>query len=111
MFKMIGALNALAGVQLVISFAAKDIAMWTSLFVLIRMLLEFKTQGFAPLQQRFSQRDAILGQVIGTSDGLQGVCEGVDNDGVLLIATAQGRVKINSAEVSVRPVNAIQGAS
>jgi hypothetical protein len=29
----------------------------------------------------------------------------------LLIATAQGRVKINSAEVSVRPVNAIQGAS
>ena len=78
---------------------------------LIRMLLEFKTQGFAPLQQRFSQRDAILGQVIGTSDGLQGVCEGVDNDGVLLIATAQGRVKINSAEVSVRPVNAIQGAS
>ena len=77
---------------------------------LIRMLLEFKSQGFAPLQQRFSQRDAILGQVIGTSDGLQGVCQGVDADGVLQIDTTHGRVKINSAEVSVRPVNTIQGA-
>lgn len=77
---------------------------------LIQMLLDFTSHGFAPLQQRFSQRDAILGQVIGTSDGLQGVCLGVDADGVLEIDTPQGRVKINSAEVSVRPVNAIQGA-
>jgi BirA family transcriptional regulator, biotin operon repressor / biotin---[acetyl-CoA-carboxylase] ligase len=77
---------------------------------LIQMLLDFSSHGFAPLQQRFSQRDAILGQVIGTSDGLQGVCQGVDADGVLQIDTAHGRVKINSAEVSVRPVNTIQGA-
>ena len=77
---------------------------------LIRMLLEFKPQGFAPLQHRFNQRDAILGQVIHTSDGLQGVCEGVDELGVLQIATAQGLVKINSAEVSVRPVNPSAGA-
>ena len=40
MFKMIGALNALAGVQLVISFAARDIAIWAAIFVLIRLLLE-----------------------------------------------------------------------
>lgn len=77
---------------------------------LIQMLLDFTSHGFAPLQQRFSQRDAILGQVIGTSDGLQGICQGVDADGVLQIDTAHGRVKINSAEVSVRPVNSIQGA-
>ena len=77
---------------------------------LIQLLLDFSSHGFAPLQQRFSQRDAILGQVIGTSDGLQGVCQGVDADGVLQIDTAHGRVKINSAEVSVRPVNTIQGA-
>ena len=77
---------------------------------LIQILLDFTSHGFAPLQQRFSQRDAILGQVIGTSDGLQGVCQGVDADGVLQIDTAHGRVKINSAEVSVRPVNTIQGA-
>jgi BirA family biotin operon repressor/biotin-[acetyl-CoA-carboxylase] ligase len=77
---------------------------------LIRMLLEFTSQGFAPLQHRFNQRDAILGQVVHTSDGLQGVCEGVDESGVLQIATAQGRVQINSAEVSVRPVNPPAGA-
>jgi BirA family biotin operon repressor/biotin-[acetyl-CoA-carboxylase] ligase len=77
---------------------------------LIQMLLDFSSHGFAPLQQRFSQRDAILGQVIGTGDGLQGVCQGVDAEGVLQIDTTHGRVKINSAEVSVRPVNTIQGA-
>lgn len=77
---------------------------------LIQLLLDFSSHGFAPLQQRFSQRDAILGQLIGTSDGLQGVCQGVDADGVLQIDTTHGRVKINSAEVSVRPVKTIQGA-
>ncbi len=40
MFKMIGALNALAGVQLVISFAARDIAICSAVFVLIRLILE-----------------------------------------------------------------------
>ena len=50
MFKMIGALNALAGVQLVISFAAKDIALWTSLFVLIRLLLEDLTTYLYPVR-------------------------------------------------------------
>lgn len=40
MFKLIGALNALAGVQLVITFHATDIAYWTSLFVFIRLILE-----------------------------------------------------------------------
>jgi BirA family biotin operon repressor/biotin-[acetyl-CoA-carboxylase] ligase len=77
---------------------------------LIRMLLEFTSQGFSPLQQRFNQRDAILGQAVSTSDGLEGVCEGVDEMGVLQIATAQGLVKINSAEVSVRPTNPSAGA-
>jgi hypothetical protein len=40
MSKLIGALNALAGVQLVISFHAKDIAYWTAIFVFVRMVLE-----------------------------------------------------------------------
>ena len=40
MFKLIGALNALAGVQLVITFHATDIAYWTSIFVFIRLILE-----------------------------------------------------------------------
>lgn len=40
MSKLIGAMNALAGVQLVISFHAKEIAYWTAIFVFVRMLLE-----------------------------------------------------------------------
>ena len=40
MSKLIGGLNALAGVQLLITFHAKEIAWWTAVFVLIRMILE-----------------------------------------------------------------------
>jgi hypothetical protein len=40
MSKLIGGLNALAGVQLLITFHAKEIAWWTAVFVLVRMILE-----------------------------------------------------------------------
>jgi hypothetical protein len=40
MFKMIGGLNALAGVQLLITFDAQKIGYWTSIFVLARLALE-----------------------------------------------------------------------
>ena len=50
MFKMIGALNALAGVQLVISFAARDIAILASTFILIRLLLEDLTTYLYPVR-------------------------------------------------------------
>jgi hypothetical protein len=40
MFKMIGGLNALAGVQLLITFDAQKIGYWTSIFVFIRLVLE-----------------------------------------------------------------------
>lgn len=39
-FKLVGGLNALAGVQLLITFQAKEIAYWTAIFVLVRMALE-----------------------------------------------------------------------
>jgi hypothetical protein len=38
--KMIGGLNALAGVQLLITFDAAKIGYWTSIFVLVRLILE-----------------------------------------------------------------------
>jgi hypothetical protein len=40
MSKLIGGLNALAGVQLLITYSAKEIAWWTAVFVLVRMILE-----------------------------------------------------------------------
>ena len=71
---------------------------------LVAMLLKFETQGFAELQTRFNARDAIKGLEVTGSDGHQGKCMGVDAQGALQIQTQQGLLKINSAEVSVRPV-------
>ena len=71
---------------------------------LVAMLLKFETQGFAELQTRFNARDAIKGLEVASSDGHQGKCMGVDAQGVLQIQTQQGLIKINSAEVSVRPL-------
>lgn len=50
MFKLIGALNALAGVQLLISFQAKEIAYWSAIFIFIRMLLEDFATYFYPVR-------------------------------------------------------------
>jgi BirA family biotin operon repressor/biotin-[acetyl-CoA-carboxylase] ligase len=71
---------------------------------LIASILKFETNGFAELQARFNARDAIKGLEVTSSEGHQGKCEGVDSEGVLQIQTPEGLVKINSAEVSVRPV-------
>jgi BirA family biotin operon repressor/biotin-[acetyl-CoA-carboxylase] ligase len=70
---------------------------------LLDTLKQFESQGFGPLQHRFNQRDTLRGQDIQTSDGIDGLCEGVDGQGALQVITAQGRKAINSSEVSVRP--------
>ena len=70
---------------------------------LLDALRFFETNGFSPLQNRFKARDALLGLDVTTSDGLMGVCAGVDAQGALQIDTLQGRVSVSSAEVSVRP--------
>ena len=69
---------------------------------LLKALKEFETLGFAPLQQRFNARDALRGLKVQSSDALEGLCEGVDNQGALQILTNDGRQSINSSEVSVR---------
>ncbi len=66
-------------------------------------LLRFQSEGFEPLRERFNARDALLGHQVITSDGQEGLCEGVDGSGTLRMHTHQGRVHINNAEVSVRP--------
>jgi len=40
MSKLIGGLNALAGIQLLITYHATEIAWWTAVFVLVRLILE-----------------------------------------------------------------------
>jgi BirA family biotin operon repressor/biotin-[acetyl-CoA-carboxylase] ligase len=70
---------------------------------LVRTLLRFSEQGFAPLVPGFLARDALLGCAVVCSDGLAGTARGVDAGGALLVHTAAGVKKISSAEVSVRP--------
>lgn len=72
---------------------------------LVREVLQFQAQGFAPCVERFAQVDILRGRQVHTSDGPQGLAQGVSADGALLLHTAQGMVAVHSAEVSVRPLN------
>ncbi|MCZ2496878.1 biotin--[acetyl-CoA-carboxylase] ligase [Xylophilus sp. Kf1] len=71
---------------------------------LVRALLDFADQGFAPWQARFDARDVLRDRAVMLSDGRQGTAAGVDSDGVLQLRTAAGREAVRSADVSVRPV-------
>ena len=70
---------------------------------LITTLQAFARQGFAPLQQRFAQRDALAGRAVSLSDGSAGTAQGVAADGALQVQTAGGVVAVTSSEISVRP--------
>ena len=77
---------------------------------LVPALRAFELHGFAPLAERFAQRDALRGQTVVLSDGRSGTAQGVDAQGALRVLTAQGLQSVHSAEVSVRPI-AAQGVS
>ncbi len=61
-----------------------------------------ETYGFAPIRNAWLERAARLGEVIVARTGTierQGVFEGIDESGALLLATPQGRVAIPAADV------------
>jgi len=71
---------------------------------LVRALLAFERDGFAPLQDAYASRDVLRGRLVTTTDPAlpEGVADGVDIDGALKVAVA-GRVsRVVSGEVSVR---------
>jgi BirA family transcriptional regulator, biotin operon repressor / biotin---[acetyl-CoA-carboxylase] ligase len=88
---------------------------------LLRDVLLFERDGFAAFVSRFAARDALLGRnvvVMAAAQGapvpsqhdaarasLEGVAQGVDDRGALLVATATGVQAVSSSEVSVRPLN------
>ena len=72
---------------------------------LVPALRAFELHGFAPLAERFAQRDALKGQTVTLSDGRVGTALGVDAQGALKVQTAQDLQAVHSAEVSVRPSN------
>ena len=71
---------------------------------LLRGLLDFQREGFAPLVAAYARRDLLRGQPVTTTlpDLPAGVAEGVDLNGALLVRRG-GLHRIVSGEVSVRP--------
>ncbi len=62
----------------------------------------FKAEGFAPLREAWLTHAARLGEVITARTGhdtVQGVFDGIDDDGALILTTPQGRRAIPAAEV------------
>ncbi|MFM7697090.1 MAG: biotin--[acetyl-CoA-carboxylase] ligase [Limnohabitans sp.] len=64
-------------------------------------LQRFEREGFAAFHAAYLRRDALAGHALTLSNGTQGTAVGVDSQGVLQIDTSQGRVQVNSDEVSV----------
>jgi BirA family transcriptional regulator, biotin operon repressor / biotin---[acetyl-CoA-carboxylase] ligase len=77
---------------------------------LLRAVLAFEQQGFAPVQAAYNARDALRGHHVRAEQAnalqapAEGVARGVDRVGALLVHTALGVQKISSSEVSIRPV-------
>lgn len=69
---------------------------------LVRTVQAFEAHGFAPFQAAFNACDALAQVPVTLSDGLQGVAQGVDATGALLVRTTQGVQRVTSSEVSVR---------
>ena len=69
----------------------------------LRTVLDFNRDGFAPLLSRFTRRDWLRDQAIRLSDGREGWARGVDLQGCLQVDTANGRELVNSNEISIRP--------
>ena len=72
---------------------------------LLHALLRFEREGFAAFAEDFARRDLLRGRTVRTTlpEASEGVAEGVDASGALLLRTAAGLQSIASGEVSVRP--------
>lgn len=76
---------------------------------LVRSVVLFESQGFAPFRDTFAQRDVLCAKDVTLSDGSSGTARGVDDSGGLLVHTSGGMKTVTSAEVSVRPSDARPG--
>ena len=73
---------------------------------LVRALLAFQTSGFGAIRAVYESRDLLKGRLVSTSlaEAAQGVVDGVDEDGALVLRVDGRRVRVASGEVSLRPV-------
>jgi len=66
--------------------------------------LRFDRAGFAPFAAGFARRDLLIGQSVSTTSAQwpEGVAEGVDAAGALLLRVGGVQQRIRSGEVSLR---------
>ncbi len=67
-------------------------------------LRRFESEGFAPLRRDYARRDLLQGRAVTTTTtpALQGVAQGVDDDGALRVWADGAMHHVHSGEVSVR---------
>ena len=83
--------------------AAADSLLARVVPALMADVYEAMAHGFAPFADRFERLDALNGQRVRLSDGREGMAQGVQSDGALLVTIDGQRQAIHSQEVSVRP--------
>ena len=71
---------------------------------LVRTLVAFERDGFAPLRDAYARRDVLRGRMVRTTDAAmpEGIASGVDADGALQVAGNGQTRRVVSGEVSVR---------
>lgn len=79
---------------------------------LVQALQAFERDGFAPLRERFADRDMLRGRAVTTTlpDLPAGTADGVDETGTLWLQVAGQRRPVASGEVSLRPAPAAEPA-
>jgi BirA family biotin operon repressor/biotin-[acetyl-CoA-carboxylase] ligase len=70
----------------------------------IEAVLQFQREGFAPFRVRFEQRDHLAGRTVTTTldDLPDGVAEGIDASGALLVRVGETLRSVTAGDVSVR---------
>jgi BirA family biotin operon repressor/biotin-[acetyl-CoA-carboxylase] ligase len=84
---------------------------------LLRTLLQFERDGFAPFADAYARRDVLRGQSVSTTlpELPEGVAQGVDERGALCVRRGASLHRVVSGEVSVRvqpmqPLHPVQAA-
>jgi BirA family biotin operon repressor/biotin-[acetyl-CoA-carboxylase] ligase len=70
----------------------------------LQTLAAFEQRGPSAWLARFDRLDLLRGRTLHTSQGVQGLGAGIDEEGALLLQTKTGQVRVDSSEVSVRPL-------
>lgn len=66
-------------------------------------LARFEREGFAPFKSSFERLNILLGLQVHLSDGSTGICQGINEQGELIISKEGVMRALSSTEVSVRP--------